>query len=1233
MRSQIKSHLAADRLLKVCASSLAIAALGAGHAALAAEPAPSEQYWDGSNTTAGNVANGRGGNGTWNTTSTNWTSQTGTTNAPWASGTAIFGPCPGNVCTFPGGNSPAYTVTVDAGGVSAAGIKTLATAVTLSGGPITLTGSNSRIDAQQATTSDTKTLNSTANITAAGNLTKAGLASFFFRGSLGVAGNFNVEEGVVQAIDGLAPVTVGGAVNVGGVGTSNFAIRLVMTNAPLTSAGGSIAGAAGTAGSVYIQRGGTWNAEANTIDVGASGNGVLRVYTATPTAISSITANEIVLGRNAGGVGLLQIWGDPSSGVSDGIVNAQTVRGGVGGGTVEFDNRGATAAYVFNPILTGKLAVNFLSGVTTLKNVNDYTGVTTLNGGTVLLDGASLTGTTVNVTRGVLGGKGAIANGVTFAAANGTLRGKAGDLLTIGSLVLGDQTTVDVTLGAPSAAALFKINGAFTLDGRLAVTGGAGFTLGQYRLFDYTGALTNNGLVIQTLPSGFNPGDWTIDLGTVGQVNLNVIQAAGEQFWDGANLTPGSVANGRGGSGVWNAANTNWTNAAGTINAPWASMKAVFAPAGASTVTVEGAQTVTGLRFLGGADYSFNAGTNGSLVTTGGQAEVETAQGASQTTTVRIAAPIGGTGGINKTGAGTLILTGANTYAGGTTVTAGTLNLGGGGTGGSIAGNVSIATGATFAIDRSDAATFAGVLGGSGAFVKRGAGTLTLSGDSGAFAGATTVQTGALNLAGTLGGSLSLADGARLQGIGTAGAIGVGSGGIIAPGNSIGTLNAASISFAPGSIYEVEANPLGQADRINLTGTATITGGTVSVLAENGTYGLSTQYTILSAAAVSGPGFDNVTSNLAFLTPSLQQTANSVLLTLTRNNIDLDGIGGSANERGVGHGLQSVGTGPLYNAVLALSAPGARTAFDAISGEIHPSLRTTLFEDSRFAREAVLHRLERATEPGIGLWADGFGDWGRSDGDGNAAPLDRASSGAFAGLDTALGENWRIGLSGGYSRHEVDLAARLSSASVEQVHGLVYLGAQYGAARVSLGAGYAHLKARTSRTATFSGFTDRLGTGYDGQVVQGFGEIGYRIGLGGGSVEPFARIAVVNLRTDGFSETGGPAALRGDATNETRTTTTLGLHVATPVAGKLSVDARVGWQHAFGTAAPVNTLRLAGGAAFGIAGVPLSREAAVAEGGVTWRARPRLALWARYAGVIGAAGHNNSVKGGISLKF
>ena len=103
---------------------------------------------------------------------------------------------------------------------------------------------------------------------------------------------------------------------------------------------------------------------------------------------------------------------------------------------------------------------------------------------------------------------------------------------------------------------------------------------------------------------------------------------------------------------------------------------------------------------------------------------------------------ISGTGSLTQLGTGTTILTGANTYTGGTTISAGTLQLGNGGTTGSIAGDVS--DNSALAFDRSDIITFGGVISGSGALMQLGTGQR--SDGANTYSGGTTISAGTLQL-------------------------------------------------------------------------------------------------------------------------------------------------------------------------------------------------------------------------------------------------------------------------------------------------------------------------------------------------------------------------------------------------------------------------------------------------------------------------------------------------------
>jgi autotransporter-associated beta strand protein len=160
----------------------------------------------------------------------------------------------------------------------------------------------------------------------------------------------------------------------------------------------------------------------------------------------------------------------------------------------------------------------------------------------------------------------------------------------------------------------------------------------------------------------------------------------------------------------------------------------------------------------GGAIYSSGGGgltfsNTGSIAYSGSGTRLFTWGG--QCTCNNVFAPVlaDGTGGvtsltINSSGSGTLSLTGNNTYTGATTITAGTLSIGNGGTTGAISNSSIIDVTSTLLFNRSDNYTYTGVISGAGAITKQGAGTVTLSGNL-THSGLTTVNAGTLRLTGT----------------------------------------------------------------------------------------------------------------------------------------------------------------------------------------------------------------------------------------------------------------------------------------------------------------------------------------------------------------------------------------------------------------------------------------------------------------------------------------------------
>ena len=99
---------------------------------------------------------------------------------------------------------------------------------------------------------------------------------------------------------------------------------------------------------------------------------------------------------------------------------------------------------------------------------------------------------------------------------------------------------------------------------------------------------------------------------------------------------------------------------------------------------------------------------------------------------------------MTKTGAGTTTLTGTNTYSGTTTISTGTLQVGNGGTTGTL-GSGNITNNAALRVNRSDAFTLGQNISGTGTLTQFGAGTTTLTGAN-TYSGVTTISAGTLQV-------------------------------------------------------------------------------------------------------------------------------------------------------------------------------------------------------------------------------------------------------------------------------------------------------------------------------------------------------------------------------------------------------------------------------------------------------------------------------------------------------
>ncbi|CAA2110469.1 autotransporter outer membrane beta-barrel domain-containing protein [Variovorax paradoxus] len=419
-------------------------------------------------------------------------------------------------------------------------------------------------------------------------------------------------------------------------------------------------------------------------------------------------------------------------------------------------------------------------GELVLDGINSYTGTTSVNAGTLVVGGtagskASIAGDAMVASGATLGGHGTIGGNATVSSGATLAPGHSiGTLNVLGDLTLQKGAVLNFEFGAPgSSFQSFGLGDNVAVGGNLSidsstlnVVDAGGMGPGLYNLFSYKGALsfTNGGF---TPPAGSSLQILTVDK------QINLVHTAGYTLnvWNANGLA--SETQMGGGSGTWSAASSNFTDATGSVTAPMqpAGGFAVFGGA-PGTVTIDngaGAVRAGGMQFASdGYRLTGDALTLAADVTHVVPVEVRVGDGsaASANWTATIANVLTGSDGLNKTGAGTLVLTGVNIYTGGTTVTAGVLQ------GDTVSLRGDILNNATVNFYQAVPGSYAGTMSGGGVLRKIGNGDLVLSAPN-SYQGGTRIDAGSLNasVSGALGtGPVNVAGNASLIFSGTASA-------------------------------------------------------------------------------------------------------------------------------------------------------------------------------------------------------------------------------------------------------------------------------------------------------------------------------------------------------------------------------------------------------------------------------------------------------------------------------
>jgi uncharacterized protein with beta-barrel porin domain len=503
---------------------------------------------------------------------------------------------------------------------------------------------------------------------------------------------------------------------------------------------------------------------------------------------------------------------------------------------------------------------------------------------------------------------------------------------------------------------------------------------------------------------------------------------------------------------------------------------------------------------------------------------------------------------------------------------------------------------------------------------------------------------GTLSVNGIINGLVTVNAGGTLGGTGTIDNVFV-NGGVLAPGNSIGTLNvAASLTFTAASSYMVEISGT-SSDLTRVAGAVTLGGATV-VVVPSGT--VTKQYTILTAtggglADTFNPVVSGVSSNL---NPTLSYDANNVYLNFALNyggglNVNQQNVANVLTNffnttGGIPAGFASLSPAGLTQVSGELATGSQQATFDAMN--LFLSLMSDPFVAGRnggfggnagaipFAEESALGYAARKprvardafakfpTKADVArndlfdqrwsVWGSAFG--GSSNTSGNAALGSNDATARVFGF--AVGADYRLSrdtlagfaLAGGGTNFSV---SGFGSGRSDLFQAGAFIRHNIGNAYVTAAAAYGWQDVTTERTVTVAGF-ERLRAQFNANAYSGRIEGGYRYLTPWMGITPYAAGQFTTYSLPAYAEQvlagAGTFALNYAAKDVTAARTELGVRTDKSFAvpnGILTLRGRAAWAHDFNTDRNVTALfQTLPGAAFVVNGAAQAHDSALVTG-------------------------------------
>ncbi len=398
----------------------------------------------------------------------------------------------------------------------------------------------------------------------------------------------------------------------------------------------------------------------------------------------------------------------------------------------------------------------------------------------------------------------------------------------------------------------------------------------------------------------------------------------------------------------------------------------------------------------------------------------------------------------------------------------------------------------------------------------------------------------------------------------------------------------------------------------------------------------------VTASKLEGAELAVANPDYAFFDTDIKVEGNKLSSTLTRSDASVATYANSASGASIATALESNTDSKLFADMVSSTKEQVSNTLDSLGSDLHMAVNnSTIVNTTSLARtikdQANAYGQARTAElaSGAQIWATGIGNWSKVDAGGASVDMDVDYYVGLVGGEVAYGNNNKVGVFFGAGTTDSDASAD-GKVESNDIHFGVYGENAWDALGVTYGFTYTNQDRDAKRSLLVKDQVGFNSVNYDAEVMQVFGEVSYKgFNSDAFTVEPYAGLSYMKISADSFTEKVGTHEFKTQLDDQKVGTVNVGVRGAMPfsVAGlNMAVKGDVGYMQFFGdkestakmTLGDAGTANLKGEELSGMGAVGLGVDAAIGK---------NTTIGISYTGALGSDITSHGVGATLRVKF